>query len=62
MAKGKKTKTKKGKRTVTQTGTRKSVAQDGARKAKPPGQRTSKTGKKYYEGRKNRSDKKGSKL
>lgn len=62
MAKDKKTKTKKGKRTVKQTGTRKSVAQDRARKAKPPGKRISKTGKKYYESRKNRSDKKGSKL
>ena len=60
MAKGKKT--KKGKRTVTQTGSRKSVAQDRARKAKPPGKRISKTGKEYYENRKNRSDKKGSKL
>lgn len=59
MAKGKK---KKSKRTVTQTGSRKSVAQDRARKAKPPGKRISKTGKEYYENRKNRSDKKGSKL
>jgi hypothetical protein len=52
----------KKKKTVKQTGSRKSVAQDRARKAKPPGKRISKTGKKYYESRKNRSDKKGSKL
>ena len=33
---------------------------DSARKAKPPGKRKSKSGKTYYESRKNRSDKKGS--
>lgn len=39
-----------------QTGKRKSPARDRARKAKLPGKRRSKSGKRYYERRRNRSD------
>ena len=42
-----------------QTGTRKSVNRDAARKAMPPGKRRSKSGKVYYEYRKNRTDLRG---
>ena len=45
-----------------QTGTRKSVAADKRRKAKAPGRRKSASGRKYTETRKNRSDKKGTRL
>ena len=45
-----------------QTGTRKSVKVDRKRKALPPGKRMSKTGRKYTETRRNRSDKKGTLL
>lgn len=44
---------------MKQTGTRKSLALDRKRKAKLPGKRRSKTGKIYWETRKNRSDNKG---
>lgn len=47
--------------TEHQTG-KTNVKRDKARKALPPGKRISKTGKIYYEGRKNRSDLPGSKL
>ena len=39
---------------------RSKISKDRKRKAMPPGMRISKTGKVYYEYRKNRSDKKGS--
>jgi len=45
-----------------QTGSVKSLDRDRARKALPPGKRISKSGRVYYEYRKNRSDKKGSKI
>lgn len=45
-----------------QTGTRKSAIADRKRKAKAPGVRVSKSGKKYTETRKNRSDISGSRL
>lgn len=40
-----------------QTGKRKSLKLDRKYKAKPPGKRKSKSGKTYYETRRNRSDK-----
>lgn len=43
-------------------GTRKSLRRDQARKARAPGLRISKTGKKYWETRQNRSDQKGTTL
>ena len=48
-------------RTLKQTGTT-HIKEDKARKALLPGKRVSKTGKIYWEGRKNRSDQKGSKI
>jgi len=45
-----------------QTGTRKSLSRDRARKALPPGKRISKSGKVYYEYRRNRSDLKGKRI
>jgi hypothetical protein len=42
-----------------QTGTRKSILKDKQRKALPPGKRRSKSGKTYWETRRNRSDLKG---
>lgn len=48
--------------TFSQSGSRKSVKADRARKAMRPGYRISKSGNLYYENRKNRSDRKGSKL
>ena len=48
--------------TYSQTGSRKSVKADRARKALRPGNRISKSGNLYFENRKNRSDKKGSRL
>lgn len=48
--------------TYPQTGSRKSVKADRARKAMPPGNRISKSGNLYFENRKNRSDRKGSRL
>ena len=67
MAKKKVTKRKVSKkRTLTvvgyQTGKRKSIAADRARKASLPGRRRSESGKKYTETRRNRTDRKGSKL
>lgn len=50
------------KKTYRQTGKRKSVKADRKRKAKAPGRRKSKSGKYYTETRRNRSDKKGSRL
>ncbi len=47
-------------RTLKQVGTS-DTKRDSARKALMPGKRISKTGKTYWEGRKNRSDSKGSK-
>lgn len=41
---------------LEQTGTRKSLKRDAGRMAKLPGKRISKTGKVYWETRKNRSD------
>ena len=41
---------------LAQTGKIKSVARDASRSALPPGKRISRTGRTYYEGRKNRSD------
>ena len=58
-------KSKKSRAANRQTGKNKGLAgvsADRKRTAKPPGERTSKTGKKYNERRKNRSDKRGSKL
>lgn len=49
-------------RTVKQTGYRKSIKADRARKAKKVGRRKSSSGKTYSETRKNRSDRKGSRL
>jgi len=43
-------------------GTRKSVSRDLARSARVPGLRLSRNGKKYWETRENRSDKRGTKL
>lgn len=42
-----------------QTGQRKSIKADKRRKALPPSKRVSRTGKVYYERRKNRSDLRG---
>lgn len=42
---------------LSQTGERVSLARDAGRKAQMPGKRISKTGKVYWETRKNRSDK-----
>lgn len=50
------------KKIVKQTGKRFSIKRDRARKAKPPGYRISKSGKRYYEARKNRSDRRGKKI
>ena len=50
------------KKTYKQTGKRKSVKQDKRLKAKAPGVRKSKSGTKYVETRRNRSDVKGKKL
>ena len=47
---------------LKQTGNRKSVVRDMGRKALLPGQRISKTGKVYWETRKNRSDQANKKL
>ena len=48
---------------MPQTGTRKSILADKAIKALPPGEReSSTTGKKYWETRRNRSDRVGSRL
>ena len=44
---------------LKQTGTRKSVKADKRVKALPPGRRVSKTGKRYTETRRNRSDRVG---
>ena len=41
---------------LPQTGTRKSIPRDMARGARLPGKRKSRTGKTYWETRKNRSD------
>ncbi len=41
---------------LKQTGKRKSIIRDAGRKAKLPGKRVSKTGKVYWETRKNRTD------
>jgi len=49
-------------RVLPQTGKIKSIARDAARKAKAPGLRISKTGKKYWESRKSRSDVPGTRL
>lgn len=46
----------------TQTGKRKSVRADRKKSALPPGKRLSTSGKVYYERRRNRSDKVGSRL
>jgi len=45
-----------------QSGTRASIQRDRDLKALPPGKRVSRTGKIYYEYRKNRSDKKGTRI
>jgi len=45
-----------------QTGTRKSISRDRKRVALPPGKRISRTGRGYWETRRNRSDRKGSRL
>jgi len=45
-----------------QTGKRKSLKQDRQLKAKAPGKRKSASGKTYTERRRNRSDKKGTKI
>ena len=52
----------KRKKVWKQTGKRKSIRQDRLRKAKKVGRRRSKSGKYYIETRRNRSDKKGSRL
>jgi hypothetical protein len=44
------------KRVKYQTGKRKSIKKDKVRKALPPGLRVSRSGKKYWETRRNRSD------
>lgn len=49
-------------RELKQTGYRKSFLEDSFRNALMPGKRISKTGHIYWETRKNRSDKKGTKL
>jgi len=51
-------KKKRGRLVVKQSGKRKSLHLDRMRKAKHPGYRISKSGKLYYENRRNRSDKK----
>ena len=48
--------------TFSQSGSRKSIKADRARKALKPGYRISKSGNLYFENRKNRSDRKGSKI
>ena len=50
------------KRKYKQTGKRKSIKADRRRKAKAPGPRRSKSGRKYTETRRNRSDRRGSRL
>ena len=45
-----------------QTGTRKSVKADRRIKARPPGIKIAKNGRKYTETRKNRTDKRGKRL
>ena len=45
-----------------QTGTRKSVKADRRIKARPPGIKIAKSGRKYTETRKNRTDKRGKRL
>ena len=47
---------------LSQTGKRKSIKADKARKADGSGKRVSATGKKYWETRRNRSDKKGKRI
>lgn len=49
-------------KTYKQTGSRKSIKIDRKIKAKAPGWRISKSGRRYKETRRNRSDKKGSRL
>ena len=49
-------------RELPQVPNTKSVRRDASRKARLPGLRISRTGKKYWESRSNRSDKKGSNL
>ena len=49
-------------RTLPQVQNRVSVPRDAARKAREPGLRISRNGKKYWETRANRSDKRGSNL
>ena len=58
----KKSKARTVKRYGYQTGIRKSIKRDRARKAKPSGRRVSASGRKYTETRRNRSDAKGSRL
>jgi hypothetical protein len=50
------------KKTYKQTGKRKSLHADRLRKAKPVGKRTSASGRKYTETRRNRSDQKGKRI
>ena len=45
-----------------QTGKRLSLKRDRSRKALPPGKRISKSGRIYYEYKRNRSDKKGKRI
>jgi hypothetical protein len=52
----------KKKKIYKQTGVRKSIKLDKKRKAKLPGKRVSKSGKIYYETRRNRSDIKGKRI
>lgn len=47
---------------LKQTGKRSGIARDQGRIAKAPGKRISKTGKEYWETRKNRSDVPGTRL
>jgi len=47
---------------TTMTGSKFDRKRDYSRKAKRPGYRKSKSGKVYYEARRNRSDKKGSRI
>lgn len=60
------TKKRPGKRRVLKSSTRQTgksnTKRDKARKAMPPGKRRSKSGRKYSEYRKNRTDKKGSRV
>ena len=49
-------------RTMKQTGTRKSLHLDRQRKALPPGRRISRSGRRYTETRRNRSDRKGTNI